>query len=186
MNSVHETRTHTVEYILCLPNATPTFFNPLPNKGSLWVRSGSPSHTKKLITTCSEVNPPKSIARVNLPENEPCLSINSSVSDSSISPVSESTTFSSISCAIWHKAFDAINWLTGSSFFKNSTVSLYGASPSCVLIWTFMSGIFNIWPLKYLIYSSIFEANFGGFERRIFMQSMISFALAVGVAIKLI
>ena len=108
--------------MLCLPKATPTFDNPVPNNGSLCVLSGSPSHTKKLITTCSEVKPPKSIALVNFPEKVPCLSIIFSVSLSGISPVSESATLSSNSWAISHRAFDGINAGAASFVFKYSTV----------------------------------------------------------------
>ena len=118
---------------------------------------------------------------MNFPENVPWLSIILSVSFSSISPVSESTTLSSNSCAIWQSPFDGVIGLTGSCAFKNSTVSLYGASPSWVLTWTFIPGIFIVLSVKYDIYSWTLSAYAAGLARSLFISSNISLACAVAI-----
>ena len=112
---------------------------------------------------------------MNFPEKVPYLSIICSVSVSSISPVSESTTLSSNSWAISQRAFEGVSIPTGCSLLKKSLVSLYGASPSWVLIWTFIPGIFIIGPVKYDIYSSTLLAYPEGLERALFTSSIISF-----------
>ena len=115
--------THIVELALSLPKATPILFSPVPKIGSLWLLSGSPSQTKKLITICSEVNPPKSTALVNFPLNEPYLSIVFEYNSSSISPVSEFFILSKTSLAISQRAFEGINSFTFSFPLRYSIVS---------------------------------------------------------------
>ena len=94
------------------------------------------------------MNPPKSIALVNLPLNVPCLSIICSCISSSISPVSESFTLSANSWAISQRAFDGINSFTFPKPLRYSTVSKYGAGPSCVWILTLIFGIFMMLLVK--------------------------------------
>ena len=109
---------------------------------------GSPSQTIKLINTCSGSSPPKSIALLRLPLNDPYFEI---ISSKSIFPIWSGSTFwaSAIkSSQILANPFEGSRGSTPSCCDKNSTASIYAWAPSSVLIPAWLPGILNVFPLK--------------------------------------